>query len=161
MSGAEHPITHFGGKLKVDQFIQQDKELLSKIIFMGAGYYATNIVLPMITPNILANIISLPEDCPIATVGGPRVSPCIYALVILNQPELTLPVKILLAESETGTDREMVNIWSEEAGKPVKYSQSQLSTTITCGLNGAMKLHKCYSSGVKRAKRAGPQSILC
>lgn len=56
-------------------------------------------------------------------MGDPRINPGIYALAILGQPELTLPGKIVLAESETRTVREMVNIWSEAAGKPAEYSQ--------------------------------------
>jgi hypothetical protein len=55
ISGGKHCVAHFEGKLKVDQFIKQDKDLLSKTTFMWVGYYATNIILPMITPNLLVS----------------------------------------------------------------------------------------------------------
>ncbi|CAI7628832.1 unnamed protein product [Penicillium viridicatum] len=36
ISGGKHPIPHFEGKLKVDEFIRQDKDLLSKTTFFGS-----------------------------------------------------------------------------------------------------------------------------
>jgi hypothetical protein len=56
-------------------------------------------------------------------VGDATINPGIYAVAILRQPELTLPGKIVLAESETRTVRDMVNIWPEVSGKPAEYSQ--------------------------------------
>jgi hypothetical protein len=53
ISGGKHRIPHFEGKLKVDEFIKQDKNLLSKTTFLWVGYYGTNIALPMIVPNLL------------------------------------------------------------------------------------------------------------
>lgn len=53
ISGGKHSIPHFEGKLKVDEFIRQDKDLLSKTTFLWVGYYGTNITLPMIVPNLL------------------------------------------------------------------------------------------------------------
>jgi hypothetical protein len=56
ISGGKHPISHFEGKLKVDEFIKQDEDLLSKTTFLWVGYYGTNIVLPMIVPNLLVGL---------------------------------------------------------------------------------------------------------
>lgn len=53
ISGGKHSIPHFEGKLKVDEFIKQDKELLSKTTFLWVGYYGTNILMPMMVPNLL------------------------------------------------------------------------------------------------------------
>ncbi|KAJ5288405.1 hypothetical protein PENANT_c076G03165 [Penicillium antarcticum] len=132
ISGGKHSVAHFEGKIRVDQFIKQDKDLLSKTTFMWISYYATNIVLPMITLNFLKTsgkylqLLPVPEDCPITTVGDPRINPGIYAVAILSQPELTLPGKIVLAETETRTVRDMVNMWSEVSGKPAEYSQTPI-----------------------------------
>lgn len=53
ISGGKHSVPHFEGKHKVDEFIRQDKDLLSKTTFLWVGYYGTNITLPMIVPNLL------------------------------------------------------------------------------------------------------------
>ncbi|KAJ6082568.1 hypothetical protein N7499_007442 [Penicillium canescens] len=110
--GGKHSVAHFEGKLKVDQFIKQDKDLLSKtpfILLKASGKYL--------------QLLPVPEDCPITTVGDPRIKLSIYAVAIWSQPKLTLPGKIVLAESETRTVRDIVNIWSEVSGKPAEYSQ--------------------------------------
>lgn len=61
ISGGKHSIPHFEGKLKVDEFIRQDRDLLSKTTFLWVGYYGTNIILPMIVPNLL---VSFPSSTP-------------------------------------------------------------------------------------------------
>jgi hypothetical protein len=65
------------------------------------------------------------EDTPITTVGDPKVNTGIYALAIFNQPQLTIG-KIVLAQSETKTTREIVDLWSQTSGKPAVYIQVSL-----------------------------------
>jgi len=131
ISGGKHSIPHFEGKHKVDEFIRQDKDLLSKTTFLWVGYYGTNITLPMIVPNLLktcgkyVQLFPVSDDTPITTVGDPKVNTGIYALAIFNQPQLTIG-RIVLAQSETRTTREIINLWSQISGKPADYVQVPL-----------------------------------
>jgi hypothetical protein len=68
----------------------------------------------------------VPEDTPIASIGDPKHNIGIYALAILNQPEITLPGKIVLAETETRSAGDMVDLWSDASGKPAEYVQVSL-----------------------------------
>lgn len=55
-------MPHFESKTKVDEYIRQDKELLAKTTFLFITYYATNILMPMFTPNqFVSRIISSPQ----------------------------------------------------------------------------------------------------
>lgn len=65
------------------------------------------------------------DDTPITTVGDPKVNTGIYALAIFNQPQLTIG-RIVLAQSETRTTREIINLWSQILGKPADYVQIPL-----------------------------------
>ena len=62
------------------------------------------------------------DDTPITTVGDPKVNTGIYVLAIFNQPQLTIG-RIVLAQSETRTTREIINLWSQVSGKPADYVQ--------------------------------------
>jgi hypothetical protein len=58
-------------------------------------------------------------------VGDPKINTGIYALAIFNQPELTIG-RVVLAQSETQTTREIIDLWSQVTGKPVDYIQISL-----------------------------------
>ncbi|KAJ9492721.1 hypothetical protein VN97_g505 [Penicillium thymicola] len=66
------------------------------------------------------------EDTPITTVGDPKVNTGIYALAIFSQSQLTIG-RIVLAQSETRTTREIINLWSQMSGKPAEYVQVLLN----------------------------------
>lgn len=65
------------------------------------------------------------DDTPITTVGDPKVNIGIYTLAIFNQPQLTIG-RIVLAQSETKTTREIIDLWSQVSEKPADYIQVPL-----------------------------------
>lgn len=66
-------------------------------------------------------LLPIPEDTPITTLGATTINTGIYVLAILQQPQLTLPGRTVLAETETLTARDILNLWSEVSGLPAEY----------------------------------------
>ncbi|ATZ56217.1 hypothetical protein BCIN_13g00660 [Botrytis cinerea B05.10] len=127
ISGGKFSVPHFESKNKVDRFIRQDKALLAKTTFFFITYYASNIFLPMLAPTLLktagkyVQLLPVGEDIPIATIGAATFNIGIFALAILQQPQLTLPSRTVLAEVETLTTKDLLKIWSEVSGIPAQY----------------------------------------
>lgn len=48
-------VPHFESKTRVDEFIKKDKPLHAKTTYLWVTFYATNIMLPMITPNLVVS----------------------------------------------------------------------------------------------------------
>lgn len=46
ISNGEYVVPHFDAKVKVDEFIRQDKELLAKTTFLLVTFYASNLFYP-------------------------------------------------------------------------------------------------------------------
>lgn len=55
ISGGKFSVPHFEGKVKVEKYIKSDKSLLMKTTFLFVGYYGTNLVMPVLTPNLLVS----------------------------------------------------------------------------------------------------------
>ncbi|KAK6615420.1 hypothetical protein ACHAPC_011034 [Botrytis cinerea] len=127
ISNGKFSVPHFESKLMVDKYIRQNKALLAKTTFLYISFYATNFLMPMITPTLLkttgkhVQLLPIPEDTPITTLGATTINTGIYVLAILQQPQLTLPGRTVLAETETLTARDILNLWSEVSGLPAEY----------------------------------------
>jgi len=127
ISGGKCPVPHFESKAKVDAYIRQDKALLSKTTFMFVTYYASNLHMPMFTPNLFktsgkhVQLLPVAEDTPITTMGATTINTGIWVLSILFQPTLTLPGRTVLAATETRTVKETVQLWSKVSGKPAEF----------------------------------------
>jgi hypothetical protein len=50
LSNGKWPVPHFEAKVRVDEFIKQDKALLAKTTFLWVTFYATNLFFPIYTP---------------------------------------------------------------------------------------------------------------
>ncbi|KAJ5504131.1 HSCARG dehydrogenase [Penicillium fimorum] len=125
-------VPHFESKVKVDQFIKRDEDLLMKTTFLWMSYYSNNMVMPMMVPNLFRTsgkylqVLPVADDTPITTTGDIRINAGIYALAVLDQLQLTLPGKIVLVEAETRTTRDIIKLWSDVSGKPAEYCQISL-----------------------------------
>ncbi|KAJ5783769.1 uncharacterized protein N7518_009446 [Penicillium psychrosexuale] len=120
ISGGKCSVPHFESKTKVDQYIHQDKALLSKTTFLFVTYYATNMLMPMFLPNQFkttgksVQLLPIAEDTPITILGATKINLGIYVLAILQQPQITLPAK------------EILKPWSEVSGTPAEYASISL-----------------------------------
>ncbi|KAM0311558.1 hypothetical protein ACHAO8_007061 [Botrytis cinerea] len=127
ISNGKCSVPHFESKTKVDAYIRQDKALLAKTTFFFVTYYATNMLMPMFKPTLFkttgkhVQLLPVAEDTPITTLGATSINAGIYVLAILQQPQLTLPGRTVLAETETRTARDVLKLWSEVSGIPAEY----------------------------------------
>ncbi|TGO16957.1 hypothetical protein BTUL_0022g00580 [Botrytis tulipae] len=127
ISNGKCSVPHFESKTKVDEYIRQDKALLAKTTFLFITYYATNILMPMFTATLFkttgkhVQLLPIAEDTPITTLGATVINTGIYVLAILQQPQLTLPGRTVLAETETRTARDIVKLWSEVSRLPAEF----------------------------------------
>ncbi|TGO62275.1 hypothetical protein BOTNAR_0116g00120 [Botryotinia narcissicola] len=132
ISNGKCSVPHFESKTKVDEYIRQDKALLAKTTFLFITYYATNILMPMFTPTLFkttgkhVQLLPVAEDTPITTLGATVINTGIYVLAILQQPQLTLPGRTVLAETETRTARDIVKLWSEVSRIPAEFASISL-----------------------------------
>lgn len=55
ISKGKHVVPHFEAKAVVDEFIKEDAELYSKTTFLRVGYYAQNLMYPVLGPNLLVS----------------------------------------------------------------------------------------------------------
>ncbi len=58
ISSGRHPVPHFEAAYQVDQYIMEDVILFPKTTFLWCTYYATNLLLPMSTPNYVVRIVA-------------------------------------------------------------------------------------------------------
>lgn len=72
-------------------------------------------------------LLPIAEDTPITTLGATTINTGIYVLAILQQPQLTLPGRTVLAETETRTAKNIVKLWSEVSGIPAEYASISLN----------------------------------
>ncbi|TEY49875.1 hypothetical protein BOTCAL_0282g00010 [Botryotinia calthae] len=127
ISSGKFSVPHLQSKSKVDKYIRQDKALLAKTTFLIITYYAANMLMPMLTPTLFKTagkyiqLLPVGEDIPVTTIGAATINIGIFALAILQQPQLTLPGRTVLAETETLTTREILKLWSEVSGIPAEY----------------------------------------
>ncbi|TGO36847.1 hypothetical protein BHYA_0113g00200 [Botrytis hyacinthi] len=132
ISSGKCSVPHFESKTKVDEYIRQDKALLAKTTFLFITYYATNILMPMFTPTVFkttgkhVQLLPIAEDTPITTLGATVINTGIYVLAILQQPQLTLPGRTVLAETETRTAKDIVKLWSEVSRLPAEFASISL-----------------------------------
>ena len=71
-------------------------------------------------------LLPIAEDTPITTLGATKINTGIYVLAILQQPQITLPAKIVLAETGTRTAKDIVKLWSEVSGTPAEFASIAL-----------------------------------
>ncbi|KAM3157083.1 hypothetical protein ABEW05_002415 [Botrytis cinerea] len=107
ISNGKFSVFHFESKLIVDKYIRQNKVLLAKTTFLYISFYATNFLMPIITPTLLKTIgkhvqlLPIPEDIPIIIFGATMINIGIYVFAILQQPQFILSGRIVFAEIET------------------------------------------------------------
>lgn len=71
-------------------------------------------------------LLPIAEDTPITTLGATKINTGIYVLAILQQPQITLPAKTVLAETETRTAKDILKLWSEVSKTPAEYASISL-----------------------------------
>ncbi|KAI9774124.1 MAG: hypothetical protein M1840_005217 [Geoglossum simile] len=131
ISGGKWVVPHFESKNIIDNYIKQDKNLYSKTTFIWIGFYATNFIYPIFTPNFAKSagkhvlLQPTPPSVPILTIGDTKSNTGIFVRAILNQPKLTLS-KFVLAYTESLTVGQLLENWSAATGKPSVFVQTSL-----------------------------------
>ncbi|KAI9770840.1 MAG: hypothetical protein M1839_003035 [Geoglossum umbratile] len=131
ISGGKYSVPHFDSKNIIDDYIKQDQDLYPKTTFLWIGFYATNFVYPMFTPNFAKSsgkhILLQPTapTVPIISMGDTKANTGVFVRAILNQPELTLS-KFVFAYAETLTVGQLLETWSDVTGKPSVFVQTSL-----------------------------------
>jgi len=124
-------VPHFEGKAKVDDYIIHSlPDLATKTTFLWVTYYGlNNLYFPMLVPNFIKSsgkyVVMWPvaEDTLVTTIGSPYVNVGLFVEGVLKNPELCLPSKYVLAESDTVTTGELVKLLADISGKPIEYLQ--------------------------------------
>ncbi|KAK9384428.1 hypothetical protein V1515DRAFT_371106 [Lipomyces mesembrius] len=93
LSHGKLTVPHFESKAKVDEFIKNDKQLLSKTTFLWYTYYASNLFYPVYNPIFIKSASKYvllnpgnPERTPIASLGDHRTNVGIFAHSVLANP---------------------------------------------------------------------------
>lgn len=71
-------------------------------------------------------MLPVSKSMPIISMGDTKINAGIYVLAILSQPQLTLPGKYVVTDTEPTTAGELLEIWSKAAGKQVEYVRVSL-----------------------------------
>ncbi|KAK9321326.1 hypothetical protein V1517DRAFT_293668 [Lipomyces orientalis] len=93
LSQGKLTVPHFDGKAKVDEFIKNNEQLLSKTTFLYYTYYSSNLFFPMYNPIFIKSAGKYvllnpgdPEKTPIASLGDHRTNAGIFAYSVLVNP---------------------------------------------------------------------------
>lgn len=127
LSGGKHVIPHFEGKNIIDDYIGQNSTLLAKTTFLWNTYYASNLMFPMFTPNLVKTsgkyvwFQPTPASTNITVLGDPKVNVGPFVSGILRRPDLPLPGKFILATTEQMTHGDILKAWSRATGKEAEY----------------------------------------
>ncbi|KAF4455931.1 nitrogen metabolic regulation nmr [Fusarium albosuccineum] len=122
-------VPHYAGKNKVDDYIKSKPELLSKTIFLWVSCYASNMLYPFFRPFPVATtepekfiqLLPTPSSTPMTLVGDARTNVGLFAHVILNQPEKSLPAKFILGSTDRMTTGELLSLWENIKGVEAEY----------------------------------------
>jgi len=134
LSGGKYRVPHFEAKNRANEYIRSDGNLYSKTTFLWITFYAQNYYFPMFTPVHVPSsgqyiqMHSTPASVPIRSIGDARRNVGLFVKAILQQPELTLPGKFVLAHVEDTTAGEMLQTWADAQGKKAQYVQTDKET---------------------------------
>ncbi|KAI9696698.1 MAG: hypothetical protein M1836_005060 [Candelina mexicana] len=127
ISGGTMTVPHFEAAYQIDNYIKQDVVLFPKTTFLWCAYYASNLQLPLSTPNYLKSLgkyVWMQPTTPstkIVCIGSHRDNIGVFVHAIIKQPYLTLPGKYVLAHYETLTAEQLLSLWSVVTGKQAEY----------------------------------------
>jgi hypothetical protein len=127
ISGGKYHIPHFAAKVKVDEFIRSQPDLLAKTTFLWIGFYAQNLYLPMFLPihvptagkYIQVGVTS--ADTPLDSMGDARVNIGLFAKAAFDQPEKTTGGRAVLAYAEKATIGSTLDAWAIYQDKTAQY----------------------------------------
>jgi hypothetical protein len=136
VSNGKHVIPHFEGKSITDDYIKSNRDLFQKTTFLWVTFYATNIQFPVFRPfpvptagpGKFIQLQSTPESVVIKCIGDAKINTGIFAKSIIENWELTLPGKFVLADVEDLTAGQFLSYWADAQGKEAIYVQVNKET---------------------------------
>ena len=133
ISNGEYIVPHFDAKTRVDAYIKQNQALLSKTTFLYVGFYAGNLLYPVLAPNLIKSsgkyvwAMPLTADTPLGHIGDPAINVGVFVKAILANGEQTRGGKYVYASVLDNTFGESLKIWAKESGKTDQTAVVQIS----------------------------------
>jgi len=127
LSKGKYLIPHFVGKNQIDDYIRSDPALFAKTTFIWVGWFASNTAFPFFKPSLLKTsgkyvlLQPTPPTTKVLSVGDQTKNVGPFVVAIANKPELTLPGKFVLAETEWTTNGAILETWGKITGKETEY----------------------------------------
>lgn len=134
ITSGKYMVPHFAGKNRVDAFIKSQPDLLAKTTFLWVSYYASNLNYPLFAPAKVSTagsdryILLQPvrPETKVNVISDHTTNVGKFVAAILDQPNLTLPGRFVLADTEVTTQRGLLDAWSRANGG-VKTEYVQIS----------------------------------
>ncbi|MCJ1305246.1 hypothetical protein MMC08_008060 [Hypocenomyce scalaris] len=135
-TGGAHYVPHLESKAQADTYLQRElPALAAKTTFLWLGFYGTNVAyFPPLKPTPLATaaggksiwIQPCSADTVLPIAGDAGVNTGVYVRAILARPEVSLPAKYALVQTEALTMGQMLRVWERVTGKEAGFLECTL-----------------------------------
>lgn len=119
-------VPYYESKSRVDAYIRTHPTLRSKTTFLWLGWYASNMQYSMFRPNRVhampglpptyVQLISVPPSVPIPLLGDAQTNVGKFVRAILEQPEKTLPGRIVAGVDQVQTFHGLMEMYGAAQG---------------------------------------------
>lgn len=125
ISGGRAMVPYWHSKARVDEHIKSIPTLLQKTTFVWFGWYAKNMEYPWYQPSSVhqsgpekqyIQLLASPSSVRVQMVGDERTNVGLFVKSILEQPEMTLCGKYVLAAVEDMSFAEIVSAFAAAQG---------------------------------------------
>lgn len=131
-SGGQQVVPYYESKNKVDDYIKSIPRLFTKTTFLWLGWYAGNMASPVYKPNPITmidgstsyiQIQGIPSSTLIPSLGDEKKNPGLFVQAILDQPQKTLPHKIVVGVVEELAIGDVLTSFASAQNIKVQYVQ--------------------------------------
>ncbi|PVH96480.1 NAD(P)-binding protein [Periconia macrospinosa] len=119
-SGGKFVVPYYESKNRIDDHIRKNQQLFNKTTFLWIGWYASNMAYPFFKPSpihtadgseVYVQLLSEPSSTRLPLLGDEQTNPGVFAKAVLDQPEKTLPGKLVAGVDEHKPYSEVVETY--------------------------------------------------